>query len=118
MLLGGADIVGSAVNRVRDAVSRGCRERLHFVEFDRLTRHPKTVLKEIYEFLDEEGFEHDFTNVKQVTHENDRVYGWGDLHTIRGVVNPVESDWQTVLADISPALKQSILANNVYWRRD
>ena len=117
-LLSNTDIVGSSVNRVRDAVSRGCRERLYFVEFDRLTRHPKTVLKEIYEFLDEDFYDHDFTDVKQVTHEDDRVYGWGDLHSIRGSVEPVESDWQIVLADISPALKQSILANNVYWRRD
>jgi sulfotransferase len=117
-LLGNNEIVGSSVNRVRDAVSRGCRERLHFVEFDRLTRHPKTVLKEIYEFLDEDVYEHDFTKVKQSTHEDDRVYGWGDLHTIRNSVAPVESDWEVVLKDISPVVKQMIQANNVYWRRD
>ena len=117
-LLGNNEVVGAAVNRVRDAVSRGKRDCLYFVEFDRLTRHPKTVFKEIYEFLDEEGYAHDFSNVKQVTFEDDRVYGWGDLHTIRSNVEPVESDWETVLADLSPAMKQMIRSNNIYWRRD
>lgn len=117
-LLTGSDIVGSSVNRIRDAVTRGNQECLYFVEFDRFTRHPKTVLKEIYEFLDEENFDHDFDHVEQVTHEDDRVYGWGDLHTIRSSVKPVESDWEKVLVDVGPALKQAIRSNNIYWRKD
>jgi len=116
-LLNHADIVGSAFNRVKDALARGHREQMYFVEYDRLTRIPKTVLGEIYEFLDEEPYAHDFENVKQATKENDRVYGWGDLHTIRPTVRPVESDWQNTLSPyMKPVTVNAIQGDNVFWR--
>lgn len=112
------DVVGNALTRVRDVVARGCGDQVYFVEFGRLTRTPKTVLNEIYEFLGEESFEHDFENVQQTTHENDRVHGWGDLHKIRTKVSPVKSDWNEVLG---PGLKPQSLrvyqGDNIYWRQ-
>lgn len=117
VLLGNNEIVGSAVNRIKDAIARGCSSHMYFVEFERFTKFPKVVMKEIYEFLGEDDFfEHNFEDIKQVTFEDDRVYGWGDLHTIRSAVRPVESDWEHVLSDISPNLKQTIRASNIYWR--
>jgi len=59
--------VGLAVNRIRDAVARGHKDCLHFVEFEQLTFEPEDAMKEIYAFLGEEPFEHDFNNVEQVT---------------------------------------------------
>lgn len=116
-LLGVNQILGSAISRIKDAVARGFRDRLYFVEFDRLCRAPRTVLKEIYEFLDEEEFEHDFNNVEQLTHENDRAHVWMGLHDIRPQIEPVESDWSKVLKPyLSPGILQAYKNENSFWQ--
>ena len=88
--------VGLAYDRIKDAIHKGHRDKMHFIHFEELTKHPKSVMNGIYEFLEEEPFEHDFNNVQQVTHEDDRIHGM-DLHTIRPKVEPVPSRWQKVL---------------------
>ncbi len=89
--------VGSSYNRVKDALARGYGSRMHFVFFDDLTQHPKETLMEIYEFLEEKPFEHDFKNVEQTTTEDDFFHGIRDLHTIRKEVKPIKSDWREIL---------------------
>lgn len=91
--------VGLAWNRIRDAVNRGFEDRLHFVPFDQLTKTPENTLREIYTFLDEPHFEHDFDHVEQVTQEDDRVFGFEGLHTIRSKVEPIAPRWPKVLGD-------------------
>lgn len=83
-------VFGLAYDRLKDAIHRGYSDRLHFVEFDDLTKSPKRKMQEIYKFLDLPNFEHDFENVKQVHHEDDEVHGMPGLHTIRPQVRPVE----------------------------
>ena len=50
----------------------------------------------VYAFLDEPGYGHDFGHVAQVTFEDDMVYGFKDLHTIRPRVEPVKTRWSEV----------------------
>ena len=89
--------VGVAYNKVRDAMSRGFADRLMFVEFEHLTNYPRESLGQIYKFLGEEHYEHDFNNVEQTTSENDDIHGIPGLHTIRPVVKPIESDALKIL---------------------
>jgi sulfotransferase len=89
--------VGLAYARIRDALLRGFRDRLHFVHFERLTAQPQQTMQEIYQFLGEAPFTHDFQNVKQVTTENDAIYGYADLHTIRPKVEAVPSRAKQIL---------------------
>jgi sulfotransferase len=84
-------VVGLALNRLHDAVRRGFQDRLHFVDFNNLTHYPKQTMKKLYEFLDEDYFDHDFNNVEQVTEENDDIHGFVNLHKIRNKVEPVKS---------------------------
>jgi len=88
--------IGLAYNRVKDAIQRGFRDRMHFVRFEDLTSSPESTMMSVYEFLGEEWFEHDFDNVIQVTKEDDRVHSM-DLHQIRGRVEPVAPRWPQVL---------------------
>lgn len=88
--------VGYAYNVIRDAVTRGWQDCMHFVEYDQLTKNPKGVLEGIYDFLGEAGFSHDFENVEQVTFEDDFVYGYKDLHIIRQQVRPQPPQWPKV----------------------
>ena len=91
--------VGLAYNRIKDALHRGHKDKMFFVRYERLTQYPDVVIQNIYDFLGLPGFEHDFENVRQLTHENDRVHGLGDLHTIRPKVEPNPSNWYDWLGD-------------------
>ena len=89
--------VGIAYNKLRDAISRGFADRLLFVEFEYLTESPKGTMEQVYSFLGDDYYDHDFNNVKQTTSENDDIHGIPGLHTIRPVVKPVVSDAIEVL---------------------
>lgn len=90
-------IVGVPINMIRDAVVRGWRNSLHFVEYERMTKKPREVVKEIYDFLEEPWFEHDFNKVEQVTYENDLIHVFKDLHKIRAKIEPQEPQWPSIL---------------------
>ncbi|MGR9014022.1 MAG: sulfotransferase family protein [Gammaproteobacteria bacterium] len=94
--LGNNENVGRAYNAIRDAVTRGWLDCMHFVEYDQLTKNPKEALEGIYNFLGEAEFIHDFENVEQVTIEDDFVYGYKDLHVIRQQVKPQFPQWPKV----------------------
>ena len=81
--------VGMAYNRIKDSISRGYWDRLHLVEFNDLVENPEETLQGIYEFLDLDGYDHDFDYVEQVTQENDDLHGIPGLHVIRNKVEPL-----------------------------
>lgn len=91
--------VGRAYNAIRDAVTRGWLDRMHFIDFEDLSRRPAETLKGIYAFLELPSYGHDFNNVQQLTVEDDFVYGFKDLHVIRAKVEPMPPAWPTVYDD-------------------
>jgi sulfotransferase len=94
-----AQPVGRAYNAIRDAVTRGWKDRMHFVDYDDLTRSPQQTLTGIYGFLGEACFKHNVEHVEQVTFEDDFVYGLKDLHVIRARVEPQAPQWPQVFDD-------------------
>lgn len=94
-------IVGYAYVAIQDALMRGFRDRMHFVHFDDLTRVPKDTMQGIYKFLEEEPFEHDFENVKQVIFEDDNVHGVKGLHDIRKAVRPIPKRAKELLGPLA-----------------
>lgn len=104
--------VGIAYNRIRDALRRGFEDRMAFIEFELLTSQPENMMKAVYEFLEEDYFEHDFDNVEQTTSENDDMHGIPGLHVIRSKVEPVKSDAKEILGDV--AFQK--YSNAEFWR--
>jgi sulfotransferase len=90
-------VVGGSFNSIQDAFLRGHRDKFHLVDYDSLTREPRTQLLGVYDFLNKPYFEHDFNNVQQYTHENDIEHGFSDLHTIRSVIKPQLDDSREIL---------------------
>lgn len=106
-----AQPVGIAYNRIKDALQRGFKDRMHFVRFEDLTSKPERTMKKVYAFLEEDYFEHDFENVEQVTQENDLLaYGIPNLHTIRNKVEAMEPQWPAVLGNAA-----TDFANQELW---
>lgn len=113
-----AQPVGRAYNAIRDAVTRGWHDRMHFIDFEDLTRRPADTMQGIYRFLDVAPHAHDFNNVEQVTVEDDFVYGFKDLHVIRAKVEPLAPAWPQVYDD---AVFQSPVWQNIegaaqFWK--
>jgi sulfotransferase len=108
--------VGSAFNRLKDAIQRGYRDRLHFVRFEELTRDPATTMAGIYDFLEIPHYVHDFNNVQQVTVEDDVDYGFpaDSLHKIRPTIAPMKPHWPEVLGK---ALGDQIASYNQLWSK-
>lgn len=110
--------VGRAFNAIRDAITRGWRENMHFVEYDTLTTNPDKTLKGIYNFLGQPNHQHNFNHVEQVTHEDDAVYGFKDLHIIRNKVEPQAAKWKTIYDDnvFNTAAWKSIENMAQFWK--
>ena len=94
-----AQPVGRAYNAIRDAVTRGWHDRMHFIDFEDLTRRPRETMHGVYGFLDVKPHAHDFERVEQLTFEDDFVYGFKDLHVIRAKVEPQPPAWPKVYDD-------------------
>lgn len=89
--------VGIAAARLIEAVQTNLVKQLHIVRFEDLTSNPGKVMKQVYDYLDEPYFEHDFNNIAQLTQENDQYHTiYGDHH-IRRKVEPVAVDFVNVL---------------------
>ena len=91
--------VGRAYNAIRDAVTRGWKDRMHFIDYDDLTARPAETMAKVYRFLGEAPCQHDFNHVEQVTFEDDSVYGFKDLHIIRQKVEPQPPQWPKAFDD-------------------
>ncbi len=104
--------VGLAYNRIKDALARGYGDRMFLVDFDDLTTDPEGTMKRVYGFLGEDSYPHDFDHVDQVTHEDDSVHGFVNLHTIRSKVEPMSPQWPTVLGQFADRYAQLN-----FWKR-
>lgn len=89
--------VGIAYNQIKDALSRGYRDRLHFVEFEQLMATPHEVLAGIYQFLGEPAFPHNVTSIRQVVWETYSLYGVPEHKDIPTCLTPIAPLWPEVL---------------------
>lgn len=97
--------IGSAFNVLRDAVDRGHRQRLHFIRYEDLTAQPAATMAGIYAFLGLEQYEHDFNQVEQQIHEDDRAHGFVGLHDIATSVEARPARWPAVLGPMGDRYK-------------
>jgi sulfotransferase len=93
-------LVGGTYNAILDAIYRGHRDKFHFVNYELLTRDPKTTMINVYHFLGKSYYDHDFANVQQYTKENDAEHGFTDLHTIRPNIQPQIDDSRSILGGL------------------
>jgi sulfotransferase len=93
--------VGLAYNRVKDAINRGHKDKLLFLEFDELTSSPNQAMQKVYNYLELPRFNHNFVNVQQYTQEKDEeIHRIPSLHKIRPSVVPVKNDSLEVLGQV------------------
>ena len=85
-LMSGAGIVGFPLNALKEAFFAPSSDRLMLISYANLCGRPEEVLAAIYEFLQIEGFAHDFSNVAFDAGAYDCSMGLPGLHRIRSSV--------------------------------
>lgn len=84
-------IVGFSYIGIKQAITSAEKNNLILIEYDQLCKNPKAIMKAIYNFIDEEYFEHDFNNVEASWDEYDAELG-ADLHKVRKRVEYVQRE--------------------------
>lgn len=106
-------ILGQSYIGLQQAILEGYDHFLHFVEYKDLVTNPQETLNKIYEFLDEDSFEHTFDNLENPHRENDlQVYGMADMHEVRSVVKSTAPKPEEILSPETLAKCK----NTEFWR--
>ena len=79
----GGRLVGFAYNALKEAFYSEYSASLLLVDYDLLTQAPDKTISLIYQFLEEELFEHDFANVEYEALEFDNRLNTKGLHHVR-----------------------------------
>jgi sulfotransferase len=93
-------VVGTAITSITEAINRGWRKSIHFLDYDELCTEPKKTMRNLYDFLEEDFFDHNFDHIEQVTYENDLVWVYKNLHKIRPKLEEPEPEpWKRVIPE-------------------
>ena len=86
--------LGIALKRLNNAITTKTIEKMHIVRAEDLTNNPLKTMMAVYDFIREPYFDMDYSKVKQVTIENDRINDFGIYgdHKIREKVEPLPKD--------------------------
>ncbi len=91
-------ILGQSYNGIKQVIVNDNQKCLHFIEYNDLINRPEETMKKIYDFLEEEYFEHNFKNFENIHQENDAdVYGIDDMHRVRNKLESISKDPQDIL---------------------
>jgi sulfotransferase len=104
--------LGSSLMMLKELIIMNPLENIYFLEYDNLVKYKEGELKLLYEFLNEDYFNHDFDNVKQTTVEDDRIHGILGLHNIRSKVEYIKRNPENI---IGPELFK-LYSGNEFWR--
>lgn len=102
--------IGLALRRLYEISNSHVDKKVLYVKYEDFCRAPETEMRRIYDYLEIPAFDgHDFDNVEQVTKEDDAIYGFSSLHSIRKKIEPVvkQAGKQYLGAEVCAQIKQS-----------
>jgi len=91
--------LGLSLQRLFNAVQTKTIKNMLVIRAEELAKKPKETMQKVYEFIGEPYFEMDYSNVQQITVENDRVADYsvyGD-HKIKPNIEPLKKDYDEIL---------------------
>jgi len=93
-------ILFEAWNAMIEGINQGNGQYMHFVDYNDLISDPEETMKSLYEFLEEEPYEHDFSNIFNKHEESDlNTYGLSDMHKVRQELKKTSADPKDVLPE-------------------
>ena len=86
-LLNDGGIVYESLNAIMMGFQQNVRDKMHFVDYNDLVDNPEKTMEDIYDFLGEEHYDHDFDSLSNIHREDDlNTYGLSDMHHVRSQV--------------------------------
>lgn len=99
--------VGLSMLRIYDAIQQGNFKHMYVVRYEDLVSEPEKVMEGVYKYIEEEPFQHNFSDIPQATHENDAFHDFAD-HVIRPKLSKAETDPVEILGqDLSDNIVNS-----------
>jgi len=99
-IMGYDGVLGQHLNEVANVIQSEFLNCIHFVEYNDFVNNPNKTLTDIYEFLGEDFFEHNFCNIKSFEGKNDfDIYGVRDLHKVRPVLKSTSANPKEILSE-------------------
>ena len=90
--------IGLALERIQEIIRMGIHSNILFIKYEDLCKQPKIEIEKFYDFIKiSKNSKLNFDNIKQVTKENDQVYGIFGDHNISSKVIPNKSDAEEIL---------------------
>ncbi len=100
MMEGSGGIIGESYNAIFEGLNQGHGKCFYFVDYNDLINDPQQVMNGIYEFLEEEPYEHNFNQIFNKHQEQDlNTYGLQDMHTVRASLEKTSADPKDVLPE-------------------
>jgi len=92
MLMNSTGIVGFPYIGIKQAITGNEKDMLMIIEYESLTKNTETVIRAIYNFLAEEYYQHDYSNIRMNKKEYDYEIGI-DIHTVRSKVEYIQQEF-------------------------
>jgi sulfotransferase len=93
--------IGPVMDKLYQILLDGTHQNMLFIKYEDLCSNPNLQMERIYEYLELPYYQHDFENIEQVTHEDDRIYGIFGDHIIRNQLERLKDDYVEVLGEHS-----------------
>ncbi len=84
--------VGFALNGLKQAVYGADQDMILMVNYDDLCKAPEAVMKDIYQFIGEDDYAHDFSNLAASYDEFDQDVNLKGMHTVRKTLTNIVRD--------------------------
>lgn len=99
-LLGGGGIVYESLNAIMMGFQQNVRDKMHFVDYNDLVDNPEKIMEDIYDFIGEEFYDHDFGSISNIHREDDLItYGLSDMHQVRSKVKKTSPPPASILPE-------------------
>ena len=88
-------LVGLPYSLLKQAFVSSNSSMMMIIEYDEFCKNPNGYMKSIYNFIEEDYFEHDFDNIKTLPEwkEYDCEIGVDGLHSVKNKISKSKSDW-------------------------
>ena len=101
---------------LRMALRPEYKQYVHIIDYDDLITDPFNTMKNIYSFLEEDFFMHDFNNIKKLEIDYDEKVNQNPLtHFVNSTITPSKTNYKDVFSDsiIKKYSNMNIWKNNV-----
>ncbi len=97
-LMSDEGIVEQALWAQSQAFIRNETDHLLIVEYNDIVNTPQETMDRIYNFLEVDGYKHDFNNVKNIHRESEKQWNLKDMHHVRNKVQKISKKPEDVLS--------------------